>query len=105
MQKLELDAESVQAISRDHTYIAYDMTYYQQIKPSGLPYKEFGIKLLKYISNCARSATHIVVHLNNSIKDVKRTRRSGCILVMKQTVASSLIKQWNQLLSSGLKLN
>ena len=42
--------------------------------------------------------------MKNSIKDVKRTRISKGKLVLKQTVATSLIKQWNQLLSSGLKI-
>jgi hypothetical protein len=61
---------------------------------------------LKYIISCAHSAARIDlvfdVYREKSIKDVQRLRRSSGELVVKTIdAATSSIKQWNQLLSSG----
>ena len=81
------------------------MAYVRQLKVNNLTYKEFAARLLKYIVRCVRSTTRISVVFDvygeNLIKDVERLRRSSGESVIKNIVATSSIKQWNQLLSSG----
>ena len=105
LHKIEGTVEPVQCINEDHTFIVDGMAYVRQLKVNDLTYKEFATRLLKYIVSCARSATRIDVvfdvYKENSIKDVERLRRSSGELVVKKIVATSSIKQWNQLLSSG----
>ena len=81
------------------------MAYVRQIKTADLTHNDFSKKLLKYVLTTGKDASRIDVvfdvYEENSIKDVKRARRSSGNLVLKKIVPTSQIKQWQQLLSSG----
>ena len=91
MQKLELDVESLQAINRDHISIA-----------DGIAYVNKGLTE-SFRSNCWNISVAVEDLLPIQtlfLMHIWTTRSTGESL-LKQIVLTSLIKQWNQLLSSG----
>ena len=109
LHKLEGPTEPVEVIPGEYAFIADGMACVRQIKASQLTYSEFAAHLLSFIIGCSKSAKRVDVvfdvYVDNSIKDVERTRRSHGELRLKKIIPTAQIKQWNLLLSSNENKN
>ena len=109
LHKLEGDVEPVLSIPGEYAFIVDGMACVRQMKTSKLTYNDFATHLLNLIIGCSKSANSVDVifdvYLENSIKDVERSRRSHGELELKKIIPTAEIKQWNLLLSSNENKN
>ena len=92
-------------IPGEYAFMADGMACVRQIKPAQMAYSDFANQLLSFIVRFSKAAKRIDVvfdvYVDNSIKDVERSRRSKGELKLKKIIPSAKIKQWNLLLSSN----
>ena len=105
LHKIEGDIPPIPDIPDDCALIVDGMAVVRQIKTSNITYQGLSTKLLRHILSIGASAKRIDVvfdvYIDKSIKDVERNRRSSGQLTLQQIIPSSVIKQWNLLLSSN----
>ena len=81
------------------------MAALRQLPITKLTYRELANRLLETILTAGKNAKRIGVvfdiYTKNSINDTERNRRSKGSLQLQQIVPTSVIKQWDALLSSN----
>ena len=109
LRKLEGMGQTVETFPTDYVLIIDGMAAVRQFKVADLTYNKFARQLLRYFIALGKNASRIDavfdVYHQNSIKGVKRNRRSQGELAFNRILPNSEIKQWNLLLSSNTNKN
>ena len=105
LHKIEGNIEPIRSIPKDCAYNIDGMAELRQLPIPKLSYRELANRLVETILTARKNAKRIDVvfdiYTKNSIKDTERNRRLKGSLQQKQIVPTSVIKQWDALLSSN----
>ena len=105
LHKIEGNIEPIRSIPKDCAYNIDGMAELRQLPIPKLSYRELANRLVETILTARKNAKRIDVvfdiYTKNSIKDTEKNRRLKGSLQQKQIVPTSVIKQWDALLSSN----